>query len=181
MSWNLCQQLQVSCWLDRATLFLWLCWNIFHQMKIYFLFWQWFFSLDFFQNPSNWLASNLGWLHSLQLSPPNLWGRPSRWTYSGQTAKQHLAELLDLWKNTRHSEDPEIFWSNPKKSAEGRCVKCPWQVGGCFCWKKVLMIRPPNGMDILWAVLLPWYDMHVHLQYVIQHENTMNLFLSWKF
>lgn len=115
MYWNLCQQLQVSCWLDQATLFLWLCWNTFHQMKIDFLFWPWFFSLDFFQNPSNWLASNLGWLHFPPISPPNLWGRPSGWTqlldssYSGQTAKQHLAELLDLWKNTRHSEDPEIF------------------------------------------------------------------------
>ena len=136
--------------LDQATLFLWLCWNIFHQMKIDFLFWPWFFSLFFFQNPSNWLASNLEWLHFPPISPPNLWGRPSGWTqlldssYSGQTAKQHLAELLDLWKNTASFGGPGDIFVRIKKKHQGGVsnVHGRWVV--VFAGRKWLMIRPPK-------------------------------------
>ena len=115
-----------------------LCWIYFIRWKLIVLLTMIFSVWIFFQNPSNCLASNLGWLHFPPVFPPNLWGRPSGCTYSGQTAKQHLAELLDLWKKHASFGGPGDFVGRIKKKLQGGVSnvhgKC-WWFASQMAWK----------------------------------------------
>ena len=70
-----------------------------------------------------------------------------RW---GQTAKQHLAELLDLWKTTRHSED------DPRRGARCRGIAMDSLIekGIWVCLK--MLCTPLYPMVLLIIIPIKW-------------------------